>query len=61
MKKEEVQELAQLRRHIIEYYRTLDGGTSAGTAVTLQRDVAAVLEETIKKMDDLLSEYVRFE
>tara|TARA_Y100001963_G_C6680498_1_gene399620 strand:- start:105 stop:290 length:186 start_codon:yes stop_codon:yes gene_type:complete len=61
MKKEEIEGLVKLRKYMIEYYKTLDGGQASGTAVTLQRDVALVLETVVREMDDLLSEYVRFE
>jgi hypothetical protein len=61
MKKEEIEGLVKLRSYMIEYYKTLDGGQNSGTAVTMQRDVAIVLETVVREMDDLLSEYVRFE
>lgn len=62
MDKEEIQKMVELRSYMIEYYHSLDGsGASSGTAVTLQRDVAVVLETVIKQVDNVLGKYVRFE
>jgi hypothetical protein len=60
MKQEEIQELITIRQGLVGYYSTLDGQNAPGTAVTLQRDVAVVVEQTVKRLDQLLSEYVNF-
>ena len=61
MKKEEINKLVKLRKFLIDQYGGLDGGTNPSTAVALQRDVAALLESTIRSVDDILSDYVKFE
>ena len=60
MKQEEIQELINIRASLMGYYGTLDGQNNPGTAVTLQRDVAQVVEQTIRRIDQLLSQYVNF-
>ena len=60
MKQEEIQALAGIRQELVGYYSTLDWQNAPGTAVTLQRDVADVIELTVKRIDQLLSEYVNF-
>ena len=60
MKQEEIQELINIRTGLMGYYNTLDGKSNPGTSVTLQRDVAQVVEQTINRIDQLLSEYVNF-
>tara|TARA_R110001583_G_scaffold124828_2_gene276318 strand:+ start:1245 stop:1430 length:186 start_codon:yes stop_codon:yes gene_type:complete len=60
MKKAEIQELINIRQDLVGYYSRLDGQSAPGTAVTLQRDVANVVELTVKRLDQLLSEYVNF-
>jgi hypothetical protein len=60
MKQEEIQELINIRQDLVGYYTTLDGQNAPGTAVTLQRDVANVVELTVKRLDQLLSVYVNF-
>tara|TARA_Y100000592_G_C5452924_1_gene309720 strand:+ start:139 stop:324 length:186 start_codon:yes stop_codon:yes gene_type:complete len=60
MKQEEIQELVNIRQTLIGYHATLDGKANPGTAVTLQRDVASVVEQTVRRIDQLLSEYVNF-
>jgi hypothetical protein len=58
MKSNEVQKLVDIRTFLIHKYKNLDGRTNAGTAVVLQKDVAYTLEQTIKSIDSLLSQYV---
>jgi len=60
MKQEEIQELINIRASLMGYYSTLDGQGNPGTAVTLQRDVAEVVEQTVRRIDQLLSQYVNF-
>ena len=60
MKQEEIQELINIRQDLVGYYTPLDGQNAPGTAVTLQRDVANVVELTVKRLDQLLSVYVNF-
>tara|TARA_Y100001970_G_C14195063_1_gene837546 strand:- start:178 stop:363 length:186 start_codon:yes stop_codon:yes gene_type:complete len=61
MKKQEIDRLIKLRQFVIDYYKTLDGNANPSTAVTLQRDVAAVLESTVRSLEDVLSDYVNFQ
>ena len=58
MKDNEVQKLIDIRSFLINRYNNLDGRGNVGTAVILQKDVAYMIEKTIKDLDDLLGEYV---
>ena len=58
MKDNEVQKLIDIRAFLISRYNNLDGRGNIGTAVILQKDVAYMIEKTVKDLDDLLSEYV---
>ena len=60
MKEKEIEELVNIRQSLVGYYGSLDGQSNPGTAVTLQRDVAEVVEQTVRRIDRLLSEYVNF-
>tara|TARA_R110002060_G_scaffold72715_1_gene81451 strand:- start:629 stop:814 length:186 start_codon:yes stop_codon:yes gene_type:complete len=61
MKKDQVQELINLRTFLVEHYGRLDGKTSPGTAIIKQADVAYVYETAIKTIDDMLKDHVKFE
>ena len=61
MKKEEVKRLAELRKHIIGFYNSIEGADSAGTAVMKSADVAYFCETLVKSTDDILKPYVSFE
>jgi hypothetical protein len=58
MKDNEVQKLVDIRAFLINRYNNLDGRANVGTAVMLQKDVAYMIETTIKKLDALLKDYV---
>jgi len=60
MKQEEIQELIDLRASIILAYNKLDGRTSPNAAIVRQTDVAVVYESCIRKLDNILGEYVKF-
>ena len=60
MTKEEVEQLVNIRQSLVGYYGTLDGQSNPGTAVTLQRDVAELVEQTVRRLDDILSNHVNF-
>ena len=60
MEKNELDKIVKLRKYLIAYYETLDGGTNTSTAITLQRDVAFTLETAIASLDELLGTYVSF-
>jgi hypothetical protein len=59
MKDNEVQKLVDIRAFLINRYQNLDGGTNPGTAVILQKEVAYILENAIKRIDELLQGYVK--
>jgi hypothetical protein len=59
MKDNEVQKLVDVRAYLINKYNNLDGRGNIGTAVILQKDVAYMIERTVKNLDELLSEYVK--
>jgi hypothetical protein len=58
MKEAELQTLIRVRSFLINRYNGLDGRKSAGTAVILQKDVAYIIEETIKGLDEVLTNHV---
>jgi len=58
MEKEEIEKLIDLRQLMIEHYAKLNGGANPGTAVMLQRDVARLIEVSIRKIDGMLKNYV---
>ena len=58
MKNNEVQKLVDIRAFLINRYNNLDGRANVGTAVVLQKDVAYMIETTVKKLDELLQDYV---
>ena len=58
MKDNEVQKLVDIRAFLINRYNNLDGRANVGTAVVLQKDVAYMIETTVKKLDELLQDYV---
>ncbi len=60
MTKEEIEQLVNIRQSLVGYYGTLDGQSNPGTAVTLQRDVAELVEQTVRRLDDVLSNHVNF-
>ena len=60
MTKEEIEQLVNIRQSLVGYYGTLDGQSNPGTAVTLQRDVAELVEQTVRRLDDILSNHVNF-
>ena len=60
MTKEEIEQLVNIRHSLVGYYGTLDGQSNPGTAVTLQRDVAELVEQTVRRLDDVLSNHVNF-
>ena len=59
MKDNEIQKLINVRAFLINKYNGLDGRGNIGSAVILQKDVAVIIERTIKSIDELLSEYVK--
>lgn len=61
MKKEEIKQLAELRNYIIGFYNSIEGSSSAGTAVMKSTDVAYFCESLVSSADDILKPYVSFE
>ena len=59
MKDNEIQKLVDIRAFLINRYNNLDGRSNTGTAVILQKDVAYIIERTVKDLDELLGEYVK--
>jgi hypothetical protein len=60
MKDNEVKKLAQLRRHVVEYYEKLEEPTSP-TSLMNTRDTAYLCEQIIASLDDVIKTYVTFE
>jgi hypothetical protein len=58
MKNHEIQKLINIRTFLIHRYNNLDGGQNPGAAVILQKEIAHMLERTIKDIDSLLVDYV---
>ena len=61
MKENEIDQLIEVRNILIAQYNKLDGRGNPGTAVVLQRDVARLIEDSIKKIDNVLRTYVSIE
>ena len=61
MKQEEVHKLIQLRNILITGYNKLDRNANPGSAVMLQKEVAALIERSMQCLDGVLSEHVNFE
>ena len=59
MRDNEIQKLIDIRAFLIHKYNNLDGRNNVGTAVILQKDVAHMIERTIKDLDFLLGDYVK--
>lgn len=59
MKDNEIQKLVDIRAFLINRYNNLDGRANTGSAVILQKDVAYIIERTVKDLDELLGEYVK--
>tara|TARA_B100000900_G_scaffold322623_1_gene282048 strand:+ start:207 stop:395 length:189 start_codon:yes stop_codon:yes gene_type:complete len=58
MKNNEIQKLVDIRAFLINRYNNLDGRGNTGSAVILQKDVAYMIEQTVKELDSLLGQYV---
>ena len=58
MEKSEIQALVDLRVFLIHRYKQLDSKGNPGTAVMLQRDTAKTIEESIRRLDKVLSRHV---
>jgi hypothetical protein len=61
MKDNEIQRIVDIRSFLINRYKNLDGKGNPGTSVMLQRDVAYIIERTVKELESLLSDYVKIE
>ena len=61
VKKEDIEKVVEVRSALIKAYRSLDGGQSASTAVIKQDNVAALCEQLISKLDNILAPYVNFD
>jgi uncharacterized protein YutE (UPF0331/DUF86 family) len=59
MEKSEIQKLIDVRSYLIHKYNGLDGKQSPTTSVILQRDVAKIISEAIRKIDNLLGPHVQ--
>ena len=58
MKNNEIQKLVDVRAFLMNRYKNLDGRGNTSSAVILQKDVAYMIETTVKKLDELLQDYV---
>jgi len=61
MKKEDIDILVQLREYLIREHNKLDGKSSPRTAIIRQIEVANIIEHSVRKIDVLLKEHVKFE
>ncbi len=61
MNKDTLNKLIKLREFVIAQHKKLDGHTSPGTAIIKQSSVAYVYESTIKTIDDIIREHVKFQ
>jgi len=62
MKENEIQKLIDIRRFLIlNYNNLLDKQGNKDTSVILQKDVAYMIEKTIKNLDQILGNYVKIE
>ena len=59
MKQNEIELLVNLRNYLIHKYESLDGRSNPGAAVMLQKDVASMLEESVRRIDVLLADHVK--
>ena len=58
MEQHEIQLLISLREYMIHKYNSLDGRGNPATSVMLQRDVASIIEESIRRIDKVLDSHV---
>lgn len=59
MKDNEIQKLIDIRAFLINRYKGLDGRSNSGSAVILQKDVASMIENAVKRLDEVLAQYVQ--
>jgi len=60
MNQDDVKKIIQLRKHLIFEYKKLNNPGLAPNAIMSERDVASILETTIRSLDDLISDKVNF-
>jgi len=63
MKQDDLQQIVEVRQHLIEFYGALGQKRSPGADIGIlkQSDVAHELEQLIRKVDTVLAPYVNFE
>ena len=61
MNKEEIDKILDLRKYLIEQYSGLDGLHQPTIATIKQSSVAYSLEGAIKKIEEILKDYVKFQ
>jgi len=60
MNNSDVKKIVQLRKHLIGEYQKLNNPTLAPNAIISEKEVAILLEITIRSLDDLISDKVNF-
>ena len=60
MEQQNLDKLISLRKFLIDEHNALDGKTSPTTAIIRQIEVARIIEHTIKQIDDVLKDHVKF-
>mgnify|MGYP003136903497 CR=1 FL=1 len=60
MKKEDLNKILELRKELIDHYRTLRDYKSNKNALIKEVDHAERVHRTIVKLDDILRDYVNF-
>lgn len=63
MKNNDLQQIVEVRTHLVEFYKNLGQKRSPGADIGIlkQSDVAAELVQLIRKVDSVLKPYVNFE
>ena len=61
MEQNELQALIDLRAFLMKRYKDLDGKGNPGTSVMLQKDVAIMIERSVRTLDDVLRRHVSFQ
>ena len=61
MNENEIKQLVDIRKYIIDNYNKLDRRAHINASIMKQSDAANVYEQCVKAIDNLLKDYVKFE
>ena len=59
MENHKLQLLINLREYMIHKYNSLDGRGNPTTSVMLQKEVASIIEESIRRLDRVIEDQVK--